>query len=196
MQKNVFTDQQLITCLAAGSEHAFELLFNKYLHKLHLFASEYTNDKELAREIVMDVMLRLWQKRDDLGHIKSLNAYLYSAVKNAIIDNFRKKAFQFSSLEDLLHEPVFNEAADRQLIDSELQQALQTGIEQLSPQRRLIYKMKREQELSHKEIAMELDLSTKTVENHLTAAIGSLKGYLKKNTDLALPLILITLLFC
>lgn len=195
MQENLFTDQQLISYLAAGSDQVFELLFNKYLHKLHLFATAQTNNEELAREIVMDVMLRLWQKREELGQIRSLNAYLYSAVKNAIIDNFRKKAFQFGSLEDLIHEPMFNEQADSQLIDRELQQALQDGVGQLSPQRRVIYKMKREQDLSHKEIAMQLNLSTKTVENHLSAATNFLKNYVKKNTDLALPLALILFLF-
>lgn len=195
MPSNSFTDKQLIEQLVAGDGKAFDLLFEKYLHKLYLFATENIGDRELAREIVMDVLFKLWQNRENLEHIKSLSAYLYSSVKYAIIDHYRKKSLQLTTLEDLHHEVLSGHQADTNLIDRELQQALKDGVEYLSPQRRLIFEMKREQDLSHKEIAEHLDLSTKTVENHMTAAISSLKTYLKKRTHLSIPAVLLILLF-
>ena len=195
MPSNSFTDKQLIERLVAGDGKAFDLLFEKYLHKLYLFATDNIGDKELAREMVMDVLLKLWQNRENLGHIKSPGAYLYSSVKHAIIDHYRKKSLQLTALEDLHHEVIAGHQADTDLIDSELQQALKDGVQYLSPQRRLIFEMKRDQDLSHKEIAEHLDLSAKTVENHMTAAISSLKTYLKKRAHLSIPAVLLLLLF-
>lgn len=194
MHAEEFTDEQLMQRLAAGYDSAFELLFTKYVHKLYLFAFEHISDREFAKELVMDVMFRLWQSREDLRYIKSLNAYLYGAVKNAIIDNYRRKALQLTVLHEGHYSCEAATGADFQLIDRELQQAFNEGVRQLSPQRRLIFEMKREHDLSYKEIAERLTLSPKTVENHMTAAIAFLKKYLRKKTDLAIPLLLLIFL--
>lgn len=185
--KKGLSDGELVERLTDGDDKAFDLLFYKYLHKLHLFAAEQTGDPELSREIVMDVMLRLWQRRKDLHEIRSLNSYLFSSVKNAIIDNFRKKALQINRIDELQQEPISDEQADTRTVSRELQKALQDGLEQLSPQRRLVFELRKEQELSHQEIALRLNISPKTVENHLAAAVSSLKAHLEKHTDLAIP---------
>lgn len=183
------TDKELMNSLMKGNERAFNILFDRYINKLHLFAYSHLNDRELAKEIVMDVMLKLWQKKEGKGEISSLNSYLYTSVRNAIIDNYRKKIYDLIPIDEASNELTDHTYPDQKILDEEFQDVLKEGVRQLTPQRQLIFRMKRDQELSYKEIADKLILSPKTVENHMTAAIFSLKCYLKKRTGLATTIV-------
>lgn len=191
MQDKVFTDQQLLESLASGCDQAFDVLFNKYLHKLNLFAREHCKDEETARELVMDVMLKFWQRRESAAEIKSIGAYLYSSVKNSIIDQYRKKAVQLCNFEELKKDPEETRQADTHLIESEFNKVFDKGVDKLSSQRRLIFEMRRDLNLSNKEIAEHLNITPKTVENHMTASLTFLKTYIRRNTDMVIPSVFI-----
>ena len=185
------TDRELISRWLEGDEKAFEQLFQRYVHKLYLYAAEQIGDNGQAKELVMDVMLQVWQNKEKCRNIHSMSAYLYGTVKHDIIDHYRKKALSMSPLEDLSQEPVSEEQPDTHLVNQEYQFILNKGIEQLTPQRRLVFMLKRKKNLSNKEIAENLNLSVKTVENHMTAAISFLRDYV--NAQVSLVTILIVL---
>ena len=194
MQNKELSEEQLLISWINGDEKAFERLFRNYFHKLYLFAAKQINDEELAKEMVMDVMLRLWQSKDACRQVQSLSSYLYGAVKNAIIDHYRKKALDLNPLEDAYQEALSTEEADTRLIDEEYEYILNRGIEQLTPQRQLIFKLKREKNLSHAEIAQQLSISPKTIESHMTAAISFLRTYINQQTGWMLPIVVLLFL--
>lgn len=183
-------DHILMNQCREGSEPAFNVLFRRHFDDLLQYASKQLNDRELAEELVMDLMLKLWQ-RTDLSEIQHLNQYLYRSVKNAIISHWRKKALSFVPLENMepSAEPL-SHSADYAIIDAEVQTLYQDKLAELSPQRRLVYTMSRELEMSHAEIAAETNLSVNTVKNHIKAALHYFRENLKAYTEATFILLL------
>lgn len=169
---------------------AFNVLFRRYFDDLLQYAGRQLKDRELAEELVMDLMLKLW-RQTELAEIQYLNQYLYRSVKNAIISHWRKKALSFVPLEKMeaSNEPL-SRSADYAIIDAEVQTRYQNKLAELSPQRRLVYTMSRELEMSHAEIAAETNLSVNTVKNHIKAALNYFREDLKAYTEATLILLL------
>ncbi len=192
-EEGLLNDSDLLTRFVAGEQRAFDTLFNRYVHKLFVFTKRYSPDEEEAKELVMDVMLRLWQKGKHAAEIKSVESYLFRSVKNAIIDNYRKKCLTVTPLASVHEELQGHFNADDPINQRELHECIREGVEMLSPGRRQVFELRREQDLNPKEIAQRLDISAKTAENQLTRAIAFLKGHIRKNTDFIIPTIS---LFC
>jgi DNA-directed RNA polymerase specialized sigma24 family protein len=92
MSPNPKDERELISLWKNGDESAFNQLFKLHFNKLLRFASRYTADSELAKEIAMDVMFKAWQKKAGLANDRpSLEPFLFHLLKAAIIDQFRKK---------------------------------------------------------------------------------------------------------
>lgn len=181
-------DYLLIQRFLSGDERAFDELFRKYFYKLYCFTVEHTGDEDLSKELVMDVLVRFWQRRERWTEIASVKAFLFRSVKNGIIDQYRKKTIKPGPLDQIDIEPVSQLDADRPILDRELEQIYHKGLQMLSPQQWLIFDMKRNQGLSHREIAENLNISTKTVENHMTAALSVLRKHFRNHADMAILL--------
>ncbi|MNK03594.1 RNA polymerase sigma-E factor [compost metagenome] len=186
-------DHILMKQCKEGNEMAFNVLFRRHFDDLLQYAGRQLKDRELAEELVMDLMLKLW-RQTELAEIQHLNQYLYRSVKNAIISHWRKKALTFVPLENLeaSNEPL-SRSADYAIIDAEVQTLYQDKLAALSPQRRLVYTMSRELEMSHAEIAAETNLSINTVKNHIKAALNYFREDLKAYTEATLILLLLFL---
>lgn len=183
-------EQKLISLWKNGDERAFNALFRRYFDDLLQFATRQLNDRELAEELVMDMMLKLWELPDP-ADIRQLDQYLYRSIKNAIISHWRKKALSFVPLEELdeFSEPL-TRSADYHMMDTEAQAAYKDKLAALSPQRRMVYTMSREQEMTNAEIARQTNLSVNTVKNHLKASRNYFRENLKAYTDATLILLL------
>lgn len=180
-------EHELIASWKNGNESAFNQLFKLHFHKLLRFASRYTHDTELAKEMAMDVMFKAWQKKDRLTeNSQSLEPFLFHLLKAVIVDQFRKKSIWFLPVEEVLAEPVEQERADDRINYNELTTLYQESLNCLSPQRRLVFEMRQQQGMSYKEIADELDISAKTVNRHLTDAFHTVRNFMRKNGDIAL----------
>jgi len=187
-------DDLLLKKCKEGSKAAFSVLFRRYFDGLLQFASRQLKDHELAEELVMDLMLRLWQKQD-AQDIEHLGQYLFRSMKNAMISHWRKKALSFSPLDDL---PEYcaplSQAADYNISLQEAEKMYMTMLADLTPQRRLVYTLSREQEMTNEEIALETNLSVNTVKNHLKASLNYFRENLKPYTE-ATFFVLLSLLF-
>lgn len=184
-------DNQLVRLFKEGQEKAFNELFSRYFNKLHQFSLKYVKDASIAEELVLDLLLRVWQHSDHIRTDGEIGPYLFTAMKNTLLNQLRKKTLSSVSL-DLTPEtglPVI--AADEQLQTAELKAGYDLTLQQLSPQRKKVFQMSRDQEMSHKEIAAELNLSVNTVENHISASLKFLRGKLKKYTDVAFSLMML-----
>ncbi len=173
--------------LRAGDAGALTDIYHAYWEKLFLAAYNMLKDREAAEDIVQDIFVSLWAKRESLEIHTALNAYLYSATRYQVFKVIRegkKHVFVFENIE----ERIWGEGgAENRLYQKDLQEKVKEVVNGLPEKCREIYLLSREAQLSHKEIAERLGLSTKTVENQLTIALRRIRGSLGE----LLPLIVL-----
>jgi RNA polymerase sigma-70 factor (ECF subfamily) len=122
---------------------------------------------------MMDVLFWIWNKRHELTIEGEFKHYIFRAVKHATIKVIRKKAFALAPMDEVENDVRFAAAhADQLVYHKELEQQYVSCFKQLSPQRKLVFAMSREENLSHAEIARQLDLSVNTVKNHIKASLN------------------------
>jgi RNA polymerase sigma-70 factor (ECF subfamily) len=170
---------------------AFEALVREHYPRLCAFAFRLVGSRELAEDLVHDVLLRLWKERDRFEFRDPL-AYLYRALRNRVISDQRSRAGRGRLLAELGTGPegvvLAPEPADTAATveGDELARAAAHAVDSLPRRCRLIYTMRREQSLSYGEIARVLDISVKTVENQMTRAAKLLRARLAGYLSLAL----------
>jgi RNA polymerase sigma-70 factor (ECF subfamily) len=169
------TNQELILKLKEGSSEAFQQLFDRYGPKIHRFSLAYLKSTQEAEEIVQEVFLKIWNVRGELKSDKSLDSYVFTIAKNAILNTIRKSKNEQLYLDYAKLHPGKNILLDDELNFLELERAYKQSIEQLSPKRKQIFLLSREKNLSNIEIAAQLDISVKTVENQMTSALAQIK---------------------
>lgn len=173
-------DDELVLLLKGGSEPALTALYLRYWDKLLTVATNRLDDPEEAEECVQDVFFRLWQRREDLQLSHSLATYLAVAVKYRVINAMDKQYRLRNRIErtyaDLAGHQAFS--AEDYLLEKELKDQIAASVNRLPEKCRIVFKMSREQGLTHKQIASELDISEKTVEAHISKAMKDIRGNL------------------
>jgi RNA polymerase sigma-70 factor (ECF subfamily) len=167
---------------------AFEVMVSAHYGKLCAFAFRLLGSRELAEDTVHEVLLRIWRNRDRFEFRDPL-AYLYRAVRNQIISERRRSGTRSRLLqEQVVSGDMPTRAPDvaAAVEGDELARAAALAVESLPARCRLVYTMRREQGLSYAEIADVLDITTKTVENHMTRAAKLLRARLACYLSLAL----------
>jgi RNA polymerase sigma-70 factor (family 1) len=151
---------------------AIDRIFRKYWQELYDFAYIKTQDADVSEEIVQEVFIHLWEKRQELA-IRNLRGYLFISVKNRIIDHFRQKTFaRLDSIADIAS------TASYPIYLEELEIAIEEAIAQLPENSRLVFNLKRFENQTTREISQRLSMPERTVEYHYTQAIRTLKALL------------------
>lgn len=140
-----------------------------------------TNDREVARELVQGVFVAFFHYRSAASEISSLKAYLYTMLKNRILDHFRHHQVreQYKTYATHLQADAHVNDVDAYVDTRELEKCLQEEILKLPPQCRQVFRLRREEELSNKEIAHQLNISENTVEQHMRKALRLLRHALQ-----------------
>ncbi|MCL1821453.1 MAG: RNA polymerase sigma-70 factor [Prolixibacteraceae bacterium] len=163
-------DMMLYNSIKEGNAHAFELLFMKYYTPLCLFAAKYTHDIDVARDVVQNLFVYLWENRLALRIENSVKSYLISAIRRnsiRLVQQQRPVQSKNSHIAEELYDSLELEELNRQL---------HNAIEQLPSQCKKIFKMSRFDEMKYAEIARKLDLSIKTVEAQMGKALKLLRN--------------------
>lgn len=168
-------------------QHAFRILFKHYYTTLFQFAVSIVKVREVAEEIVEDVFIKVWNKRKNLTKIANLRLYLYVSVKNHCLNHVTRRGITTEidpdQLDVVCAELVPN--PEDLLLASELLQRVNKSIHELPPKCRIVYKLVKENGLTYKEVGEILNISPRTVENHIAAAIKKLASVL--DADFPLP---------
>ncbi len=169
-------------------KHSFELLFKEHFNSLCRFAFGFLNDQDSSQEIVQDAFINLWQKKETITSDKSVKSYLYTSVKNRCLNYIRDhKKFRSQYLDVELELGIPIEDVDI-FSQSETQNKIESALNKLPAKCRQVFELSRFEELKYKEIAVNLNISQKTVEIHMSKALKILRLELK---DLLVILILI-----
>lgn len=171
-----YTDQQLLASLKESEEKAFTEIYNRYWEQLYRSACRKLNDAAPAKEIVHDVLIDIWKRRETLA-VDHLPAYLEKAIRFRVINYLsRNKATGFLDVfQTVLRSPF---EADSQVNMQDFLKLLDAWIATLPETRRQIFIKYYFEQLSAKEIAAQLNLSTKTVQNNISITNQHLRQWL------------------
>jgi RNA polymerase sigma-70 factor (ECF subfamily) len=167
-------DFKYVKGIRTSDPTAFTSLFRKYYEPLYRFAIRFVKDTQTAENIVQDVFVKLWEKRERWIVQSSVKAYLYTAVKNHSL-NYLKHQKSVLSIDEVSIKQVYNVSSPEEvLIENEIVEAVQIAIEKLPRQCRRIYQMKRYDGLKYSEIADALNVSINTVKTQMKRALKAL----------------------
>ncbi len=178
------TNSFFIKNINEGNKEAFKILFELYYAKLLFVAQSYTLNKEDAEEIVQDVFLKAWNHRKNIT--TNINGYLFKITKNSCLDYLRSKKSKLSSttntvqLEAYINHKALNDPAANAILEKELEQRIQEAINALPEKCKRVFIKSRILGLKNKEISDELDISVKTVENHMSKALKHMRIHLRE----------------
>ncbi|TKG89231.1 RNA polymerase sigma-70 factor [Puteibacter caeruleilacunae] len=177
-----YNEKALIDGLKRDSHESFRLLFDEYSTALFKFSMGYLKSTEAAEDIVQEVFVKVWEHRKNLKTNTSFKSYLFTIALNAIRKQFNKLSQLKEIKHDLLyeftpHKDGFDQKQEYEILENKLNQL----IEQLPEQRKDIFRKKKIEGKSLKEIADELNVTTKAVEYHITQAMKFLKEAFEKD---------------
>lgn len=186
MASNTLIDQELVSLLKEGDANAYTQLFDRYQPLLYIYACKITKDEDEAADLVQEVFLYLWDKKNSIDLSGSILSYLYSAVRFKFYNLLDKKKVRLDYAESLKNFQQQNTlTTDHQLIEREMLRVIEQQIELLPPKLKLIYELSRKANLSTRQIADQLGISEKTVQNQLSLAVKQLKlrlGFIQATT--------------
>lgn len=178
MDYHLYDDGKLASLLREGDKTAFEEIYHRYHGLLYVFAYNRLRDREEAKDIVHELFLKLWNDRTNLVATGSLSAYLYTAVRNRIINRITRQRVADRYIDSFLSYmgQVDRQAADHLVRQHDLQAFIQAEIDKLQPRMREVFLLSRNTHLSRKEIAEQLGISEETVKSHMHQALKILKA--------------------
>lgn len=170
----MINDSTLWNKLKHGDVQSFELIFKIYYPQLCLFANKYTKDFELAREVVQDMFVYVWENKDKLQDKKSIKSYFHAAVKFNSIRKFNDRNIKQVKIEEIPEYDLKDDFKD-EIEFVELQEAIFNTIESLPPKCKKVFKLSRFEQMTYSNIAIELNISKKTVEAQISKALKILQ---------------------
>ncbi|NQZ76435.1 MAG: RNA polymerase sigma-70 factor, partial [Ekhidna sp.] len=155
---------------------AYELIFNKYFKELYRFAFTYVRDGTIAEEMAQEVFLYIWEKRKNIEIQTTLKTYLYSAVKNKCLNYIKLELPKQQSMADVSEVLLSVSIPKKDEGENEkLKKYIQSAVDALPKKCRKIFILSRNAGMTYEEIAEELELSKKTVENQMGIALKKLR---------------------
>jgi len=171
----------LIKELQKGNKNAFELVFKRYYSPLCVFVSKYSTNDSMAEEIVSNFFYKFYQKRESIKINTSLRSYLFRSVKNSALNYIRDKAKLVSINEQENKELILRttDTVHDTLMGKELEEIINSAIDSLPEQCKVVFVKSRFEGKKYREIAEELNISVNTVETQMSRALKKLRIELK-----------------
>lgn len=171
-------EDEIIQRLKNDDKKALTLVYDAYWKPLFLSSYNLLQNKELCEEIIQDVFIDLWNNREKIQIKISLNSYLYACTRYKVFAQFRKQKMIRVELYENLEKRFQYATPETKIMHKELIAQIEAVVETLPKKCQNVYKLSRHEQLSHKEIAKQLNISTKTVENHIGIALKALRNAL------------------
>lgn len=180
--------------IANGDELAFSRVFHRYRDKIYAVAFKLTDSSFIAAEVVQEVFLKVWTRRDTLPGISDFEGYLFIMARNCVFTHLKKNARR-QTTESEWHsntDPIGSCDGDH-LVADEYAAVLDKAIDALPLQQRQVYLLSNHEDLSRNEIAELLRISPETVKTHLSRAVKTVKNYCAVRLDITISLVVMLL---
>lgn len=182
MNSMVINEPEIVTKIKMGNKGAYEALFLEHYKNMVLYAKKFVMDTEVARDIVQDVFIYIWDKRQKIHIDRSVSSYLFRAVKNACINYLKREDYKQDYIKQFLlsvnSEAKYtskSEDAHELVVHKDLLVRIEAIIELLPEQCKNMFRMSRFRGLKNKEIAEIYSVSPRTVETQIYRALKVLK---------------------
>jgi len=193
--KSMTVDPELSARIKKGDTRSLELLFRRLYPRLFAYANKFMHDHDDSKEIVQDVFVSLWNHRSSLDESKSLDAYLFTSVKNRCLNQLKSRALQNRRAALMLRlyaeELTVVDNSHQILLANELQQAFDKALNSLPAECRRVFELSRMEGLRYHEIATKLNISIKTVETQMYRALSKLRLELRHHLAVLASLLLL-----
>ncbi len=177
-------EKLLLRQLKAGSEQAYETLYELYHKRLYSFAFKYLKSRELSEDAVHDTFIKLWENRKTIT--SNVKGYLFTTARNHVLNmirNHKRKVMKHVQLEQ--RKTMAANRTEEVILYSEYQKILLRGLNELPEGKREIFQLKSVQGLSNREIAENLDISVNTVKSQYYEASRFIKEYLSEHAGIS-----------
>jgi len=180
MKYSSLTDDVLVELLNTGDTDAFQAVYIRYWNELFMVSKKRLHSDDLAAEVVQDIFVDLWERRENLK-IENLDRYLFRAAKYKVIDQIRSRLSRKESSDPIIEDMVsyLDQQADNNLAFEDLNSALEKILEHMPSKTRDIFRMSRLENHSVREISSLLQIPERTVEYHITQSLRIVREHLK-----------------
>jgi len=176
LEYSTLSDAELTVLLKLGDRAAYTEIYHRYKFVLHNHAWNKTRNREEAQDAIQEVFAMLWAKREQLGLETNLAGYLYTSVRNHILNQIVRKEVQTKYINSIHQfaeeEPVVTDYRAR---ENQLKALIEREIAALPPRMRLVFELSRKSHLTHKEIAEQLGTSEQTIKKQMTNTLRVLR---------------------
>lgn len=175
-------EKDLFASAADGDSVAFTTIFDHYSPRIFAFVLKVAKSQPAAEDITQEVFLKLWTSREKFLEIKSYNSYIFTMAFNYTINYIKRNSWETSKLRQIKNNLNDHSNITEETIDfNESSLLVQQAVHQLPQQKKIIYKLNREQGLSLDQIAEKMNISRNTVRNHLAEAINFIRTYIQQH---------------
>jgi RNA polymerase sigma-70 factor, ECF subfamily len=175
--------KEKITAWAGGDDEAFRSVFDYFYPRLLAASQRIIQNSEDAEELVMNVLLKTWQCRAQMADIEAPDDYIFGIMRQQIAGFMRKKVIVANPIEEVPL-PKLGVIREPEITLREIRERYQAALLKLSSQRKKIFLMSREDQLSHQEIASRTGLSVNTVNNHIKASLKVMRDEFQENMEI------------
>lgn len=185
-------EKSIVKQLNEGSSEAFTMLYKRYSSQAFSLAYKYLGNTSLAEDVVQNLFLCIWNIREQIDPDKPFNHFLFTILKNDILNVLRNGRNSLVALDECLEVLYYIENPEDDTAELDEQQIIifKKALEQLSPQRRKIFSLKIYDRLSNQEIAEKLNLSVNTIKFQYSQSLKILRKYASESTLTILLIIL------
>jgi RNA polymerase sigma-70 factor (family 1) len=174
-----YTDTELAVLLKEGDHHAYTAIYDRYKFLLYTHAFKKLQDREEARDVVQEVFVTLWNKRDVINTQLNLAGYMYTALRNTILNIFAHKEVRTRYIESMAGYFINDYAqTDHRIRSQQLASLIDREIAALPAKMQKVFVLSRKEHLSRKEISLQLDISEATVDRQIANALKILRARL------------------
>ena len=177
-----YDEKALLSKIAAGDERAFKKLFDFYKERFYAVVLKMTRCDEIAEDIVQDVFMNIWSKRESLVNVENPSTYFFTAVYRRVYHHYRKVALEKRILQVVPRVKESVNTTDEMVLAHESENLISQAIAKLPSQQQLVFKLSKQEGFSREDVARQLHISPNTVKNHLTDAIKFICAFLHNST--------------
>ncbi|MCC5905819.1 MAG: RNA polymerase sigma-70 factor [Balneolaceae bacterium] len=186
-------DTDLVRYIRNGNEKAFREIYDRYNVQMYYIAKKYVKDGRLAEDAVQDIFVKLWEKRFQLDATKSIRGFLFTMLRNHVLNMLRDNKKEIVDVSKVNMEllPKKN-LTEEELIYKEYHEVVKKGLDELSGRKREVFELKAYSGLTNSEVAEMLKINIRTVKTHYYNSSKFIRAYLKDHAGIFLFLFSLT----